>query len=78
MPGAAADEHRQRAQRAQQLSDRACEEAGAERAAAERSERLIDGQTAPELAKLHRQSAAVHRQAQQHQVPSPSSASVRW
>ena len=45
--GAASDEHHQRAHRAQQLSDRAREEAGAERPPPERHERLVDEQTSP-------------------------------
>lgn len=58
-------DHRHRARRAQQLSDLAREQAGAERAAAERSERLIDETTDPTLADIHRQAAALHRQAVQ-------------
>jgi hypothetical protein len=58
-------DHRHRAHRAQGLSDLAREQAGAERAAAERSERLIDETTDPALADIHRQAAALHRQAVQ-------------
>jgi hypothetical protein len=59
-----AAEHAERADRAQRLSDRAREQAGLERAAAERSERLIDEHGDPGLADIHRQVAALHRQAE--------------
>src|SRR5829696_6947747 len=60
------EEHRERARRAQQLSNRAREQAGGERAAAERSEQLMAEATDPVLADLHRRAAASHREALQH------------
>lgn len=60
------EEHRERARRAQQLSDKAREQAGGERAAAERSEQLMAEATDPVLADLHRRAAASHREALQH------------
>jgi hypothetical protein len=57
------EEHRERARRAQQLSHRAHEQAGSERAAAERSEHLMADATDPGLRELHRQVADLHRQA---------------
>ena len=63
MAGAGFEEHRERARRAQQLSERAREQAGGERAAAERSEHLMADATDPGLRDLHRQAADLHRQA---------------
>jgi hypothetical protein len=57
------EEHLERAQRAQQLSDRARELAGGERAAAERCERLMADASDPGLREIHRQAAGLHRQA---------------
>ena len=71
-----AAEHAERADRAQRLSDRAREQAGLERAAAERSERLIDGHGDPGLADIHRQVAALHRQAERHYARASESGSV--
>jgi sulfite oxidase len=58
----AADDHGERARRAQELADRA----GAERAAADRSERLMRQESDPRLVDVHRRAAALHRQALQH------------
>jgi len=66
MADAGSEEHRERSRRAQRLSDDAREQAGGERAAAERSERLIEQDADPALTDIHRQAAALHRQAQQH------------
>src|SRR4051812_15226733 len=66
MADAGSEEHRERSRRAQRLSDDAREQAGGERAAAERSERLIEQDADPALADIHREAAALHRQAQQH------------
>jgi hypothetical protein len=63
MDASRAEQHRERARRAQQLSDRAHEQAGSERAAAERCERLMADATDPGLRELHRQTADLHRQA---------------
>jgi hypothetical protein len=66
MASTGSEEHRERARRAQQLSDQAREQAGGERAAAERSEQLMAEATDPVLADLHRRAAASHREALQH------------
>jgi hypothetical protein len=66
MSGPGSGEHRERARRAQQLSDRAREQSGSERTAAERSERLMGEHDDPGLTRIHRQVAALHRQAQHH------------
>jgi hypothetical protein len=63
MAAPGSEEHRERARRAQQLSDRAREQAGGERAAAERSEGLMVDATDTGLRELHRQVADLHRQA---------------
>jgi hypothetical protein len=55
--------HRERAQRAQQLSARAREQASNERAAAERCEYLMADATGSSLREMHRQAADLHRQA---------------
>src|SRR5829696_6831946 len=60
------EEHRERARRAQQLSDRAREQASGERAAAERSEHLMVDAPNPGLRELHRHAADLHRQAVHH------------
>jgi len=65
MDGAGSSEHRERARRAQQLSDRASERAYGEREAAERSERVMAEAADPALADLHRQAAELHREALQ-------------
>src|SRR4051812_19242537 len=64
MAAAGPEEHRERARRAQQLSDRAREEAANERAAAERCEHLMVEATDSGLRELHGQAAGLHRQAQ--------------
>ena len=58
------EEHRERARRAQQLSDRAREQASSERAGAERCENLMADASDPGMRELHRQAADLHRQAQ--------------
>jgi hypothetical protein len=63
---AAPDAHRERARRAQRLADEAREHAGAEREAAERSERLMLQEADPVLTDLHQHAAALHRQALRH------------
>ena len=66
MAAPGSEEHRERARRAQQLSDRAREQAGGERAAAERSEHLMVDATGSGLRELPRQAADLHRQALHH------------
>jgi sulfite oxidase len=66
MAAEAAEEHRERARRAQRLADQARERAGAEREAAERSARLMREETDPVLRDLHEHAAALHLQALQH------------
>jgi hypothetical protein len=58
--------HRDRARRAQQLAGQARENAGVERTAIERSERLSASETDPALVKVHRRAAALHRDALRH------------
>jgi hypothetical protein len=65
MAGTGSEEHRARARRAQQLGDHAREQAGGEREAAERSERLMAESVDPVLIDLHRRAAALHRRALQ-------------
>src|SRR3954454_347734 len=65
MDGAGSTEHRERARRAQQLSDRASERAYGEREAAERSERVMAEAADPALADLHRQAAERRHEAWQ-------------
>ena len=59
-------EHRERARRAQELCDRAHVQVRAERAAAERCERLSREETDSPLVAVHRRAAALHRQALRH------------
>jgi hypothetical protein len=62
MAAAGSEEHRERAQRAQQLRDRAREQGGLERSVAERCEQSVANGTEPGL-NVHRQAAELHRQA---------------